>query len=822
MEFFEIAVAAGRRWQERTRAREATLAKIRSGKALEAESAERIQKRIDRLTENNRKANVAVERALVQPTAQKLVQAIGLERVIGKPDFLDINFIELALAVARFVGRINIRTAQGRSIGYGTGFMVSPRLLLTNNHVLEGVATAQYSLVEFDYQNDRAGRPLPIVGFKLEPGSFFMTNKDLDFSLVAVSEVSLSGTALQRYGWNRLIADQGKALRGEPLNIIQHPRGDAKQIVLRSNELVDLFDHYAHYVTDTEPGSSGSPVFNDQWEVVALHHSAVPKTDAQGNYIANDGTVWTSGSDPDTLAWVANEGIRASSLVDYIARQPLTGLQAQLRHDLLNLEPPSPLEAAAASQADAAAGGSSGIGAVSGRPSVGSDGATWTIPLTVTVQLGCLQQPGAQPVSALPPAPPVASVVNGARGDSGASASPTPTHSAALAEALAEAEQAAGRPYYDAQADNLERDAYYADIDTAKGDLFGQLSRLLQSTHTTPLSYKPAKHLYPWVDWQPSQPGDPADKRIASIYSGERFDVQELIRTEFQIDQARINLQESLRRPALPGHETTLDEAALEAALPYNCEHVVPQSWFNKREPMRGDLHHLFACEVQCNSFRGNTPYFDFVDFDEGTLPPGVQEVVRGKCGKSETTKFEPSGGKGAVARATLYFLLRYPGEINRTVSEYTPDRLATLLAWHKAQPVSEYERHRNAAIIEKQGNRNPFIDFPEWADQVDFTKGLGAGGGSVRRLENMTLIDWNGRFVLLRVDEDDETYHRIYKHAALAEEITSADNFFSEAPARVAKNRYSADRVDGESWPVTLDGGKNVMMGRFLLRSRS
>jgi endonuclease G len=494
MEFFDIAAAAGRRWKERAHVREETLAKIRAGKALETESDERIQKRIDRLAENNKKANAAVERALVLPTAHKLVQAIGMERVIGRSDFLDINFIELALAVARFVGRINIRTAQGRSIGYGTGFMVSPRLLLTNNHVLESAAVAQHSLVEFDYQNDRAGRPLPIAGFRLEPATFFMTNKNLDFSLVAVSDVSLDGTTLQRYGWNRLIADQGKALKGEPLNIIQHPRGDAKQIVLRSNELVDLFEHYAHYVTDTEPGSSGSPVFNDQWEVVALHHSAVPKTDDQGNYIANDGTIWTPGRDPDDLAWVANEGIRVSSLVEYITRQPLTGLQAQLRHDLLNLEPPSPLEAAAASQADAAEGSAGGASAVAGQPSVGTNGATWTIPLTVTVQLGASQQAGAQP-AALAPVAQAASMAAGGQTAGVVRATPAQPESGALAEALAEAEHAVDRPYYDAQTDEQARDAYYAGIDRGAGNLFEQLSQLLQSSHTTPLSYKPAKLL---------------------------------------------------------------------------------------------------------------------------------------------------------------------------------------------------------------------------------------------------------------------------------------------------------------------------------------
>lgn len=152
----------------------------------------------------------------------------------------------------------------------------------------------------------------------------------------------------------------------------------------------------------------------------------------------------------------------------------------------------------------------------------------------------------------------------------------------------------------------------------------------------------------------------------------------------------------------------------LEAALPYNCEHAVPQSWFDHLEPMRGDLHHLFACESGCNSFRGNMAYFDFVDFEE---------AIRNECGKRmPANQFEPSSSKGAVARATLYFLLRYPGQVNTSQQEFDQDRLPILLEWHQTYPVDLYERHRNAAIFEKQGNRNPLIDFPEWATKIDFT----------------------------------------------------------------------------------------------------
>jgi len=122
-------------------------------------------------------------------------------------------------------------------------------------------------------------------------------------------------------------------------------------------------------------------------------------------------------------------------------------------------------------------------------------------------------------------------------------------------------------------------------------------------------------------------------------------------------------------------------------------------------------------CSPASPSFRGNTSYYDF---------PDTREVVREACGKREEGRFEPGAGKGAVARATHYFLLRYPGQVGDEARELQPERLPILLAWHEAEPVGEYERHRNMAIFELQGNRNPLIDHPEWAQRVAFAAGLG------------------------------------------------------------------------------------------------
>jgi endonuclease G len=278
----------------------------------------------------------------------------------------------------------------------------------------------------------------------------------------------------------------------------------------------------------------------------------------------------------------------------------------------------------------------------------------------------------------------------------------------ALEGALQEVSAARQRTYYSGQEDSRDREQYYAHTDLEGADLYSALSKLLQSTHTTLLAYQPSLHVYPWLDVQPNL-------QLRSVYSGKEFSPEQLILEDMRIEAARAaRIRELFRTEA---RVTTEAVDLLEAALPYNCEHVVPQSWFGKREPMRGDLHHLFACESGCNSFRGNMPYFDFPDF---------QEVIRSECGKREGNRFEPGQGKGTVARAVLYFLMRYPGQVDATDTEYRSSGLPTLIQWHKAHEVTTYELHRNSVAFQKQGNRNPLIDFPNLVDRIEFEGGLG------------------------------------------------------------------------------------------------
>lgn len=640
---------------------------------------------------------------------------IGLERIIGRNEMLSVRYLDAGRIAGRAVARVVIRTQTGMLLGYGTGSMISPTLLMTNNHVLSSINQAGNAIVEFNYQLGLDGLELPAVRFRLRPDLFFTTSPEdeLDLTIVAVSEVASisSGESLSKFGFNPLSASEGEILAGESVTVIQHPGGELKQVALRENRVLrfpDTADRFLYYETDTTPGSSGAPVFNDQWEVVALHHSGFPERDSEGRILTTDGRLWREEMGDERIHWIANEGIRVVAIREFLETlKGLTSMQGALRDRVLNPQPIPPDFEPEQKMAQVVVPGVLGA---SDSPSVQVGSVvTWTIPLTVSVTLG--NSGGVAAISNVP-------VNNSSSAPSQFSTSLGSTfdepEEAEFEAAKRSFESSRTRPYYDAAADGLECASYYAGISSSLNpeQMFDALSALLSSTHKKELGYKPAVHLYPWVDLQPNL-------RIRSIYSSQTFDPIEFIARDFEVSRlrrerlSRFRLSEAAKDPV---SESVFLES-LEAELPYNCEHVVPQSWFRKRQPMRGDLHHLFACESKCNSFRSNTPYFDFTNFGE---------AVRSDCGKSETNKFEPNAGKGAVSRATLYFLLRYPGEINSTASEYTPDRIQALLQWHQDHPVTEYERHRNQAIFAVQGNRNPLIDFPANFEKIDFTRGLG------------------------------------------------------------------------------------------------
>ena len=164
-----------------------------------------------------------------------------VERVIGATrDFLAIGFFEKGAIASRAVCRIVTNLGGGRR-GFGTGFMVTPSLLMTNNHVLASEDQAGRSVAEFNYQLTESGTPLAARAVRAEARPFLPHRSRSRFH-AGCDRAALD----QRNGADRLsaicplIAAEGKILVRDPVNIVQHPKGELKQIVIRNNTLLDL------------------------------------------------------------------------------------------------------------------------------------------------------------------------------------------------------------------------------------------------------------------------------------------------------------------------------------------------------------------------------------------------------------------------------------------------------------------------------------------------------------------------------------------------------------------------------------------------------
>lgn len=156
----------------------------------------------------------------------------------------------------------------------------------------------------------------------------------------------------------------------------------------------------------------------------------------------------------------------------------------------------------------------------------------------------------------------------------------------------------------------------------------------------------------------------------------------------------------------------------------FNREHTFPVSWFDDAVPMRSDLHHIYPADAWVNQQRGNWPY-GIVGSADYTSSNGSK---RGPCAYPgcSGTVFEPIDAyKGDLARAHFYMLTRYLDESAGWTApvlaqgEFIPWVESLLMAWHIADPVSEKERARNDSVFVIQGNRNPYIDEPQWASSI-------------------------------------------------------------------------------------------------------
>lgn len=179
----------------------------------------------------------------------------------------------------------------------------------------------------------------------------------------------------------------------------------------------------------------------------------------------------------------------------------------------------------------------------------------------------------------------------------------------------------------------------------------------------------------------------------------------------------------------------------------YNREHTMPQSVFSSAYPMYSDAHFVLPTDNRVNAWRDNYPFGKVVTTTavaatNGTVSSANTTPVymknQSRLGQNINSDyaigysgvvFEPLDEfKGDIARALLYFATRYENEIpswsyvmfNGTSNQvFTNTFLNIIIKWHLLDPVSPYEIAKNNAVYAFQGNRNPYIDHPEYVCQI-------------------------------------------------------------------------------------------------------
>lgn len=191
----------------------------------------------------------------------------GNERLMGpESTLLDVAFLETGVERSRAV--VRILASFGDVQMHGTGFLISPRHVLTNHHVLfdhEG-NPATGAAVWLNHELAPDGKPAKVDEYTGDTGSIRADAPD-DWALLPLRE------RLRRPVTPIRLAEPSRpVVVGDRVYIVQHPRGGYKRIGMHHNRVTSCDPARIQYLTDTEAGSSGSPVFNDRWELVALHH----------------------------------------------------------------------------------------------------------------------------------------------------------------------------------------------------------------------------------------------------------------------------------------------------------------------------------------------------------------------------------------------------------------------------------------------------------------------------------------------------------------------------------------------------------------------
>lgn len=177
----------------------------------------------------------------------------------------------VALAPAVCLLHVNV----GPSLTRGTGFRIGADLVLTNQHVLLPYGASPTKIVaEFGFETDAQGNGLASTSLAADVASV-VADEDDDWGVVRVAGMKAAWPVID-------IRKAVDPVKGEAAYILQHPLGGRKQLGFVRNTVTDYGDQVLHYLTDTQPGSSGSPVFNAAGKLIGLHHASGAPQEALG------------------------------------------------------------------------------------------------------------------------------------------------------------------------------------------------------------------------------------------------------------------------------------------------------------------------------------------------------------------------------------------------------------------------------------------------------------------------------------------------------------------------------------------------------------
>ncbi|HEX2913603.1 MAG TPA: serine protease [Chloroflexia bacterium] len=217
--------------------------------------------------------------------ADPLTRKAVVDPLGGK--FKQIWYLEKAIQVSRSVARVLFPDGKH----FATCFLVATDLIMTNHHVFGSSYETEGVRIQFNYRENLDGDLEEVEDYGCDPSTFF-TSQEFDYSVV-----KLDRPAAERWGY--LPMRQGQATpRESHIAIIQHPEGEPLQVAMRDNSLVYDDANTVEYLTSTEYGSSGSPVFNDYWQLIALHSQRVQDP-----------------SITDRKVWYRNRGIKMNAIL---------------------------------------------------------------------------------------------------------------------------------------------------------------------------------------------------------------------------------------------------------------------------------------------------------------------------------------------------------------------------------------------------------------------------------------------------------------------------------------------------------------------------